>query len=203
MKDWQDQPPPTTKAVSRSRAAEGGDAPSPDDLPVVPRRRVGHKNRVRIGSTRVGKGVFAGKWYRIGEIVGEITGEVIREEGYGSEYCMDLEDGTCLEPAAPFRYLNHSCEPNCSFTWHDLREEGLPGIRRRMFLYVLRPIRAGDELTIDYAWPAWFAIPCRCGAATCRGWVVAEEELVTITQRGDSPAVSTAAVPSGHETAET
>lgn len=190
MKDWQPQSQPATAVGGKGRAAEDGNTLPCDDLPTVPRRRVGQKNCVRIGKTRVGKGVFARKWYRAGEIVGEITGEVIREDGYGSEYCMDMEDGTCLEPEAPFRYLNHSCDPNCRFSWHDLHEEGIAGVRRRIFLYVLRPIRAEEELTIDYGWPAWFAIPCRCGSPTCRGWIVAEEELTAVTQRGDQPAES-------------
>jgi len=38
-------------------------------------------------------------------------------------YCMDIGNGRVLEPHAPFRYVNHSCEPNCEFDWFDLTAE--------------------------------------------------------------------------------
>jgi hypothetical protein len=142
-----------------------------------PRDRPRQRNRVRTGRTRVGKGVFAQRWYRTGQIIGEIRGVVIHDQSYSSEHCMDLGDGGCLEPDPPFRYLNHSCEPNCSFRWHDLRDDRQPRPRRRVFLYASQVIRPGEELTIDYAWPAAAAIPCRCGTPSCRGWIVAKDEL--------------------------
>jgi len=163
-------------AFRRAAAGPGTAARLRDDA----RRGVGRKTSVRVGRTRVGDGVFARKWYRGDEIVGEIEGSRITDEQYSSEYCMDLEDGSCLEPEAPFRFLNHSCDPNCRFNWHDLRQEGKAGLRRRVFLFALRTIRPDEELTIDYGWPASYAIPCRCGSASCRGWVVAEEELSAV-----------------------
>ena len=42
---------------------------------------------------------------------------------------------------------------------------------------------SGEELTIDYAWPANAAIVCRCGAGTCRGWIVSPEELSDVLDR--------------------
>ena len=41
-----------------------------------------------------------------------------------------------------------------------------------MFVIALRDIEAGEELTIDYNWPAEAAIRCGCGELDCRGWVV-------------------------------
>jgi hypothetical protein len=41
-----------------------------------------------------------------------------------------------------------------------------------------RPIRAGDELTVDYAThsgAAGFRMPCRCGSAGCRGEVTSDD----------------------------
>jgi hypothetical protein len=41
---------------------------------------------------------------------------------------------------------------------------------RRVFIYALRPIRAGEELCYDYSFSAdEKAVICRCGAASCRG----------------------------------
>jgi len=156
-----------------------------DETRKRPRASLRKRDRVRTGRTRVGKGVFTQRWYQSDEIIGEIEGVVVDDERYGSEYCMDMGDGRCLEPAAPFRYLNHSCEPNCGFRWHDVRAPGDQRARRRVFLYALRVIRPGEELTIDYAWPAAAAIPCRCGSPSCRGWIVARDELAAL-ERVDS-----------------
>ncbi|MDR0609488.1 MAG: hypothetical protein LBG58_05215 [Planctomycetaceae bacterium] len=38
-------------------------------------------------------------------------------------------------------------------------------------------IMPGDELTIDYAWPADREIKCFCGSPQCRGWIVDPAEL--------------------------
>lgn len=40
-----------------------------------------------------------------------------------------------------------------------------------------RDIYPGEELTIDYAWPADRAARCLCGSPSCRGWIVDPEEL--------------------------
>jgi SET domain-containing protein len=130
----------------------------------------------RVVRTHLGWGVFAGRPYSAEEIIGEIDGTVIDDWDYGSSYCMDMGDSRCLEPAAPFRFVNHSCQPNCQFQWYDIDQEDAPP-RRRVFLLALARIAAGEELTIDYAWPAHMAIPCRCHSANCRGWVVARSEL--------------------------
>jgi hypothetical protein len=138
---------------------------------------------VRVARTPVGRGVFAGRSYVSEEIVGEIEGTVIDDWDYGSEYCMDMGDSRCLEPSAPFRFVNHSCQPNCHFQWYDIvGQSNSPG-KRRIFLLALRPISTGDELTIDYGWPAHMAIPCRCHSPKCRGWVVDAAELSEVLER--------------------
>jgi hypothetical protein len=64
------------------------------------------------------------------------------------------------------RYINHSCEPNCEAVTE----------RRRIWIYALRDIEPGEELTYDYnltgdddieAQAARYA--CRCGTSSCRG----------------------------------
>lgn len=41
---------------------------------------------------------------------------------------------------------------------------------RRVFVYALRRIKRGEELTYDYQFPAEEKkVPCKCGAANCRG----------------------------------
>jgi hypothetical protein len=144
---------------------------------------------VRIARTPVGLGVFASRHYEADQVVGEIEGTIIDDPDYGSAYCMDFGDDRCLEPSPPFRFMNHSCEPNCRFTWYDVTRTGETAPARRMFVLALVPIRPGEELTIDYNWPAGMAIPCLCRSPACRGWVVAEEELSrVVAQRGSGTA---------------
>jgi hypothetical protein len=47
-----------------------------------------------------------------------------------------------------------------------------PGSGRKVYVYALRRIAPGEELTYDYAFsPAERRVPCRCGAANCRGTI--------------------------------
>jgi hypothetical protein len=128
---------------------------------------------VKVARSVVGRGVFAKRDFETDELVGVVEGTIVDESGYGSEYCIDLGESKGLEPAAPFRYLNHCCEPNSGLVIEE-PEDGGP---LRIVVMALSPIKAGQELLIDYAWPAECAIPCRCGSVNCRGWVVAEEDL--------------------------
>jgi len=138
-----------------------------------------HRRRglnVEIRDTEVGFGVFAGAAFELGEVVGEIKGKIHDDADYESDYCMDLGGDAKLEPKAPFRFLNHSCEPNCELVlWKKRKKKG----RKywRLWLQTLRAIEPGEEMTIDYAWPAESAIPCRCHSRRCRGWIVHPEEI--------------------------
>src|SRR5690606_26357558 len=72
------------------------------------------------------------------------------------------------------RWINHSCAPNCESQEDD---DG------RVFIEAKRPIAKGEELTYDYrltidgrltkAEREWFT--CRCGAARCRGTMLAKK----------------------------
>ena len=168
------------RRAPRTRTTEGG--PQLDGSHQRSPRSVRDKS-VRIGRTPVGKGVFARKRYPATTIIGEILGDMIEDPDYGSRYCMDIGGGWVLEPHAPFRYVNHSCEPNCEFDYFDLVPAGASQSRRQVFLVALREIKPGEELTIDYNWPADVAIPCRCAEPTCRGWIVAPDQLATVTAR--------------------
>ncbi|MCA9215529.1 MAG: SET domain-containing protein [Planctomycetales bacterium] len=135
------------------------------------------RRSVRIGQTKVGKGVFARRAYPKSAVVGEIAGDVIDDPDYTSDYCIELNDRLSLEPYAPFRFLNHCCDPNCEFDFDEV-ELGPDGeyVIPTVYLFAMHDIEAGEELTIDYNWPASNAIPCECGSLACRGWVVAEDE---------------------------
>lgn len=123
--------------------------------------------QLSIRSTSCGKGVFSLKTFRRGARVGQMRGRIVKGDAYDPDYAVGLDGGVTLEPSAPFRYLNHSCEPNCEL----VEEEGTGGVPE-VWVFATRTIREGEQLLIDYAWPAEEAIPCLCQAATCRGWVV-------------------------------
>lgn len=131
---------------------------------------------IRVGAAKYGLGVFATGSFAADHSVGQVHGHIICDPHYGSDYCIDLV-GTCsLEPVAPFRYLNHSCSPNCQLVQYDVEDDDQV-VGAEIWLETIRPISENEQLTIDYAWPASAAIQCGCDSPNCRGWIVAEEEL--------------------------
>src|SRR5688572_24214157 len=101
-----------------------------------------------------------------------MEGTLIVDDDYDPDYVVDMGDIGVLDPRAPFRYLNHSCEPNCELL-EDTRAKEDPQI----WVHAIRTVRPSEQLTIDYGWPAESAIRCLCGTASCRGWIVDQAEL--------------------------
>jgi len=129
---------------------------------------------VELRDTAAGMGVFSVRAHPAGGVIGEIHGDVIDDPDYDSPHCMYIWDNIVMEPHAPFRFLNHSCDPNCEYDWP---EEPENGGEQQVLLITFRDIDAGEQLTIDYHWPASAAIRCLCNSPNCRGWVVCEDEL--------------------------
>jgi hypothetical protein len=114
-----------------------------------------------------GKGVFARRSFKRGEFLFHrrhtrivdtkgIAGLSAEEQMHMCE--LDWDRFAVLAP--PGCYLNHSCDPNA--------------MRSGVKVFAWKPIRAGDEITIDYRLNAsdgssW---PCDCGTAACTGTVV-------------------------------
>jgi hypothetical protein len=134
---------------------------------------------VRTAPAAHGTGLFAVKKFRRSQVLGQVAGYIVTDPEYSSRYCMELGNGQMLEPEAPFRYMNHSCDPNCELMYYDpetLRPDQ-EHLRDKLFVQTRRKIMPGEELTIDYAWPADHAIRCGCSAKACRGWIVDPDEL--------------------------
>lgn len=149
------------------------------ESPLARPRRPRLDHLVHVGITHVGRGVFARRGLAAGLILGQIHGTVLDEHPEDPSYVMELGSGRLLDPAPPLRFVNHGCDPNCEiFYWEE--EVATPGQEDRLWMQTIRPIAAGAELLIDYAWPADSAIPCRCGTPACRGWIVdpAERHLL-------------------------
>ena len=135
---------------------------------------------VDVVTSHIGKGVYATRGYPNGSVIGEISGERHKDPYMGTSYTFEADHGYQLEPFEPFRYLNHSCEPNCEFDWIDEPQTDTTCARSGLFLIATRDIQKREQFTIDYCWPAAFAIPCYCNHPKCRGWIVAKEELERI-----------------------
>jgi hypothetical protein len=137
---------------------------------------------VHVAPSTHGDGVYASIPFKSGQWIGRVFGDVMPGDE-GSEYAIDLGEDRLLEPGPPFRFLNHSCEPNC-----ELLNLTTPGRWRDYEVYVraIRSIAVGDELTIDYAWHPDAAIRCGCQSARCRGWIVSEDQLEEVRQREGS-----------------
>jgi len=109
-----------------------------------------------------GKGIFAMEEIPKGKRIIEYIGRSIpveRQESVTGRYLFwtgrkKMIDGNIRENTA--RFINHSCRPNCE-------ADGPSG---RVFIYSLRKIKVGEELTYDYG-DEYFEdyikpIGCRC-----------------------------------------
>lgn len=62
-----------------------------------------------------------------------------------------------LDPAEPYKYINHSCSPNL-------------GIKGKVSFVALRDIESGEQLTFDYSISedSLWEMECLCGSENCR-----------------------------------
>ena len=87
-----------------------------------------------------------------------------------NQYIFSLNDHQDIDGNVewnPARYINHSCTPNCDA---ELDAD-------RVWIVANRDIRAGEEVAFNYGFDLeeYKEYPCRCGAARCLGYMVAEE----------------------------
>ncbi len=91
-------------------------------------------------------------------------------------YLFAIDDEVVVDAAVngnEARFLNHSCAPNCDAVIED----------GRIWLETIHDIEVGEELVYDYAYvlaerhtpAAKKRYPCRCGAITCRGTILAKK----------------------------
>lgn len=118
-------------------------------------------------SGKNGKGVFALKYFKKDEIILDVDGEVIETDNLDSlpkdiqDHCFPFDKKGKVRkyvlPKSPWKYLNHSCNPN-------------EGIKNNRNIVAMKPIKEGEEITFDYAMnnvDNW-TMKCKCGCKNCR-----------------------------------
>jgi SET domain-containing protein len=134
---------------------------------------------IKVRRSRVhGRGVFATRPIRKGRRIIEYTGRRVRWKDVPADvkeahtFLFGINDGVdVIDPKIggnEARWINHSCHPNCEAVEE---EEG------RVFIYALRNIKVGEELSYDYQLevdePITRAVKaenaCHCGSKNCRG----------------------------------
>lgn len=97
-----------------------------------------------------GKGVFALKPIKKNILVANYHGEVVLCEDVDWEkyedYVMYLDDSKCIIPdltTIGAHLINHSCNPNCEIKVQS----------SEVNFVSIRPIKAGEEITINYKYP--------------------------------------------------
>jgi SET domain-containing protein len=128
--------------------------------------------RLRIGPSTIHRwGVYAEEAIPPGKKIIEYTGERInrRETKRRSDgplhYMFTLDPYWTLDGSvggSGAEYINHCCDPNV-YAW----------VTRGHILYMgKRPIKKGEELTIDYHFAKNVErVPCKCGSKACRGTI--------------------------------
>ncbi len=165
----------------------------------VPQEKILHRKLVELwkrgqskwcevrGSEIHGRGVYATTFIpqetQIIEYVGELIDKKESERrglsqhekslktGDAAVYIFTLTKNYDLDGNVPWntaRLINHSCAPNC--------EAQVDG--RRIYIYSLRDINPGEELTFDYGFDVdcYEDHPCRCGDSECVGYIVSREQ---------------------------
>ena len=129
---------------------------------ILPKRSPPWRNRLRIGRSKTGLGLFALKPIRRGEFITYYTGPLLsnkRADELDNKYLFEVNarwtvDGSPRSNIA--RYINHSCKPNAE---SDTR-------KHKVFIAAIRTIHPGDEITYNYG-KDYFSIfikphGCRC-----------------------------------------
>ena len=138
-----------------------------------------HKSRI------AGLGLFAAQEIKPGTRILPYIGEKItkaestRRIAQGNAYIFTFNDrydidGKILRNTA--RFINHACEPNCE----------VEQTKRTLWIVALRKISDGEELTYNYGYEydpdSYQDCPCRCGAAQCCGYILAQRYWALLPQ---------------------
>jgi uncharacterized protein len=136
---------------------------------------------LRIGSSPIaGRGLFAAEDLAAGTVVLRLGGRLLGTQelevlldmartdtgaGYVDSMTVYEDRHLVLPSGTTAHWCNHSCDPNL---WHLGPYE----------MAARRPVRAGDELTVDYGTHSGadgFRMRCTCGSPECRRVVTSDD----------------------------
>lgn len=135
-----------------------------------------------------GKGVFAKKKIKKGEIISIWGGDIVTEKEYDllskknrryGRYGAKILDGFYLathnikEKREPTDFFNHSCDPNA-------------GIKGQIILVAMRDIKSGEEITFDYGMNSDDSddyFQCNCGSKNCRKIITGQDWKIPKLQK--------------------
>lgn len=126
------------------------------------------KDRIRVGKSSAGLGLFAVKDIPRFQKVVEYIGEHISHDEAdrrGGKYLFTLSKDTIIDGKDRqniARYVNHGCKPNC---YAEIDED-----KGKIFYIAKRKINAGEEITINYG-KEYFEDhiqPYGCRCVTCQ-----------------------------------
>ncbi|CAL2036560.1 unnamed protein product [Caenorhabditis brenneri] len=144
------------------------------------------KDRVLLARSQIaGLGLYAKKAISMGEYIIEYKGEVIRsevcevrEKRYIAQnrgvYQFRIDENWVVDATMSggvARYINHSCDPNCST---EILPTGGGPSNQKIIIMANRPISEMEELTYNYNFDLedpTDKIPCLCGAPNCVKWM--------------------------------
>ncbi len=119
-----------------------------------------------VAACDVGRGVFAARAYRRGEVILRFVGKAydrshpIHVTPKGANL-LQVGTESYILPVGVGLYVNHSCKPNAGLSGTDV-------------LVAIQDIALGEEIRFDYSTnmdeDLW-TMPCACGARGCRGLV--------------------------------
>lgn len=120
---------------------------------------------LRVRRSAAGLGLHAGEDMPKGRFLIEYWGRLVSDaqaQKVGGKYLFDLENGKAILGATRrnvARYANHACRPNA-----EIRVAG-----NRIFLFSIKRIKAGEEITYDYGEEYFNDIikPNGCRCKTC------------------------------------
>jgi len=121
------------------------------------------QDKFAVRRTATGLGLFTLRDIPSGKRIIEYTGTIITNEEAderGGKYLFELDEKYAVDGHSrsnKARYINHSCGPNA---------EGLT-TGKRIWIWALRNIKAGEELTINYGKEYLDAHIERCKCEKC------------------------------------
>ncbi len=121
---------------------------------------------------RFGRGLFATRDIRKGDVILTFTGKIITQDDVDAKpegkdvNALEINDTSYIDLEEPGVFANHSCNPTA-------------GIYDDRKLIALRDIAPSEEVTYDYSTSVdgGWTMPCACGENDCVGYVCDFKDL--------------------------